>query len=418
MKIFKKVRLLIISAIILNLILIVSISNTEKRNLGHFKAHMVNYGKLIMKTLEGGNRIFMMNMGFSRHNLELLADELAKNESVKNLIIFDEQGKILFSIKNVDNLQLKTLENGVLETENELILRNKIIFDPARRRFGMMGRFDEFPREKIVFNAFLIMDLTNYNNIKREIFLNIFFIIATEVLLIFIALYLFKIFKSYINTQEKLKKIEKEAELGKFANVLAHEIKNPLSSMKGLVEFSAKKVGDDKIKDYLSKSLEEIERLNKIVNDFLSFGRPVVLDKKVVDIKSIFLKAMEILRYDISNKNINVEIEGETFSQSVDSEKILQVVINLLLNALTASPANEKIKIILDNTKKSFKIINKIVNKDFDENKLFEPFYSTRAKGSGLGLSICRKIIELHDGEIIIESTNPFVVSVNLGKSA
>jgi two-component system sensor histidine kinase HydH len=262
------------------------------------------------------------------------------------------------------------------------------------------------------------MDLTNYNNIKREIFLNIFFIIATEVLLIFIALYLFKIFKSYINTQEKLKKIEKEAELGKFANVLAHEIKNPLSSMKGLVEFSAKKVGDDKIKDYLSKSLEEIERLNKIVNDFLSFGRPVVLDKKVVDIKSIFLKAMEILRYDISNKNINVEIEGETFSQSVDSEKILQVVINLLLNALTASPANEKIKIILDNTKKSFKIINKIVNKDFDDNKLFEPFYSTRAKGSGLGLSICRKIIELHDGEIIIESTNPFVVSVNLGKSA
>jgi len=418
MKIFKKVRLLIISAIILNLILIVSIFNTEKRNLGHFKAHMVNYGKLIMKTLEGGNRIFMMNMGFSRHNLELLAEELAKNESVKNLIISDEQGKIIFSIKDVDNLQLKTLENGVFETENELILRNKIIFDPARRRFGMMGRFDEFPGEKIVFNAFLIMDLTNYNNIKREIFLNIFFIIATEVLLIFIALYLFKIFKSYINTQEKLKKIEKEAELGKFANVLAHEIKNPLSSMKGLVEFSAKKVEDDKIKDYLSKSLEEIERLNKIVNDFLSFGRPAVLDKKVVDIKSIFLKAMEILRYDISNKNINLEIEGETFFQSVDSEKILQVVINLLLNALTASPTNEKIKIILDNTKKSFKIINKIVNKDFDENKLFEPFYSTRAKGSGLGLSICRKIIELHDGEIIIESTNPFIVSVNLGKSA
>ncbi|MBZ4671841.1 MAG: integral rane sensor signal transduction histidine kinase [Deferribacteraceae bacterium] len=412
MNIFKQVRLLLFAAIFLNLILIFSYVSSANRNLQHFKAHLHEYANFIMKTLEGGNRVFMMQMGYSRNNFRLLANELAKNENVKNLIVTDSQNEIIFSLSTPDDYQQNLLEKNIFETKNELVFKRVIKFNPSRWRMGMMSP-PELSASNISLTAYLIMDLSGYNKIKREIYFNIFFTVLSEVLLILIAVFLFKIFKSYIKTQEDLKRAEKEAELGKFANILAHEIKNPLSSMKGLVEYTVKKESDEKLKDYLSRSLTEIDRLNKIVNDFLDFGRHIRLSTKLLDIGHLINRAVDILKYDLNDKTLTIEVLGESFQINGDEDKIFQVLINLFLNAISASPVGDKIIARLDANIKKITIINNVVNMDFDKNKIFEPFYTTKAKGSGLGLAISKKIIELHGGKVEVENIYPFTISVN-----
>lgn len=411
MKTFKKIKLLLFAAIILNFILIFSYIVGANKNLNHFKAHLKTYADFIMKTLEGGNRIFMMQMGFSRNNFTLLANELAKNDNIKNLIVIDKRNELIFSLTNVDDYQKMLLEKNNFETKNELIFKRVITFDSSRMGFGMMRHFEQ-PTSNSLFTVYLIMDLSNYNKIKREIFFNISFTVLSEVLLILIAIYLFKIFKSYIKAQDDLKRAEKEAEIGKFANILAHEIKNPLSSMKGLVEYTLKKEGDEKLKDYLSRSLTEIDRLNKIVNDFLDFGRDIRLSNKLLDIRVLINRAVDMLRYDLNDKGLTVKVLGESFDTYGDEDKIFQVLINLILNAISASPFKDKIIIKIDAHIKKVTILNNVEKVDFDKNKIFEPFYTTKAKGSGLGLTISKKIVELHGGLLNVENTNPFTISI------
>jgi len=352
----------------------------------------------------------MMHMGFSRNNFQLLANELAKNENIKNLIVTDNENNLIFSLSNVDDYQKNLLEKDIFETKNDIIFKKSIKFEPSRMRRMMHPK--ELPSSDISWNVYLIMDLSNYNKIKREIYFNIFFTVLSEILLILIAVFLFKIFKSYIRTQEDLKRAEKEAEIGKFSNILAHEIKNPLSSMKGLVEYTLKKESDEKLKDYLSRSLTEIDRLNKIVNDFLDFGRDIRLSTKLLDLRQIINRAVDILKYDLNDKGLTVEVSGESFHIYGDEDKIFQVLINLFLNAISALPAGDKIVIRLDANIKKIIIINNVENTDFDKNRCFEPFYTTKAKGSGLGLAISKKIVELHGGLIYIENTNPFTISI------
>jgi len=411
MNTFKKIKLLIFAAIILNFILIFSYIVGANKNLQHFKTHLNEYANFIMKTLEGGNRIFMMQMGFSRNNFQLLANELAKNENVKNLIVTDNENQLIFSLSNVDDYQRNLLEKDIFETKNEIIFKKIIKFEPSRMRMRMMPR-SEIPSSDTSWNVYLIIDLSNYNKIKRETYFNIFFTVLSEILLILIAVFLFKIFKSYIRAQEDLKRAEKEAEVGKFSNILAHEIKNPLSSMKGLVEYTLKKESDEKLKDYLSRSLTEIDRLNKIVNDFLDFGRDIRLSTKLLDLRQIINRAVDILKYDLNDKGLTVEVSGESFHIYGDEDKIFQVLINLFLNAISASPVGDNIDIRLDANIKKITIINNVENTDFDKNRFFEPFYTTKAKGSGLGLAISKKIVELHGGLIYIENTNPFTISI------
>jgi two-component system sensor histidine kinase HydH len=270
--------------------------------------------------------------------------------------------------------------------------------------------------EEQKFNAYVIMDLSSYNSIKKNITVNILFIIVSEIILLIITISLFKIFKNYLKTQENLKKAEKDAELGKFANILAHEIKNPLSSIKGLIEYSINKEESSKLKEYLGRSLQEIERLNKIVNDFLHFGRDIVLNNSNFDVKELIFEALKVLKYDIEEKNLTAEVDGKSFEINGDRDKIFQVIINLMINAIHASPTGEKITVKIDSIERSVTFVNNVHENHIDIDKIFEPFYTTKAKGSGLGLSIAKKIVELHNGKIVVKRAKPFEIAVIFGK--
>jgi two-component system sensor histidine kinase HydH len=299
MKIFNQLKFLLIIAIVLNLLILALNINNSKNNLRHFKKHLVDYSNFILKTFESGNRLLIMQRReILGATFRSFVEEISKNENVKNLIIFnDENLDTIFSLKEPTKYELYLIKEKKFETKSELIVHREIT--TGHRMGGRMRMHMMEGEEEQKFNAYVIMDLSNYNSVKKNITVNILFIIVSEIILLIITISLFKIFKNYLKTQENLKKAEKDAELGKFANILAHEIKNPLSSIKGLIEYSANREESSKLKEYLGRSLQEIERLNKIVNDFLHFGRDIVLNNSNFDVKELIFEALKVLKYYI-----------------------------------------------------------------------------------------------------------------------
>lgn len=412
---FHKIKAIIAVVIFLNLIIMGMFYFITKQNLIHYKAHLVEFGSFALNTLERGNRVIMMNMGFSRNNLQRLAEKISKNENVKNLVIFDENKKPIFSINPLGEKSSLPEIFTVKTTNSEIIISKPIEFNTFANMMGQ-GRFrhneEDNSRETIKIYAQITMNLEKYTKMKQGAFLNLGFAVVSEILLLIAASYLWRLFSSYSKTQEKLKVMEKDAEVGRFASMLAHEIKNPLSSMKGLIEFVQKKQSDDSLKAYLTNSLEEIERLNKIVNDFLSFGREIVLNKTSESLKQLILNTSEIISHDLNSKSISIQIDGEDFYVNIDKDKMLQVFLNLFLNAVEASPEGEVVYVKFYPKTKSLKIENKVLNKQFDVEKIFNPFYTTKSRGSGLGLAVSKKIIELHEGKIGISHKDPFEVHI------
>jgi signal transduction histidine kinase len=162
---------------------------------------------------------------------------------------------------------------------------------------------------------------------------------------------------------------------------------------------------------------EEIIRISKIVNDLdkLSFydNNTITLDKQQFNIKTILLKIINNFDKELNNKNITINIQGEDIKIIADKDKITQVFINLISNAIKYTNNNGKIDICIDLNNKMARVVikdNGIGISREDLPYIFERFYRadksrTRSTGgSGIGLSIVKNIIDTHNGEIIIDS--------------
>ncbi|MEF3254957.1 MAG: hypothetical protein K6348_05260 [Deferribacterales bacterium] len=391
-----------------------------KRNIDQIKRDYISLGSFIIKTMENSPRFFA---GHNRQSLMLLADELAKQGSVKNIIILDDSGRKIYSFKDVSDDFFDDRSDSELNVKDEkdLIILKK---DIKLIRHGMMGRgffrkfFDKDDNDKpeeFKYKIILHLSKEPIKKIEKDALGNIFLLVVAEILLIIIYMIMLRLFSKYRIATEKLNRYEKDAELGKLANILAHEIKNPLSSMKGFSEYIYERLDSEELADYMDKILDEIDRLNTIVNDFLTYGREISLNKSRFSIKEVIDKSVSLLKYDIENKGVTVEIIGDDFYIEADKVKLTQVMLNLILNAVQGSPENRVIKIYLKD--KSLAIINDVKSDaNIDKNKLFIPFYTTKSKGSGLGLAISKKILESHNFSISIEGVSPFVVKIYFGE--
>lgn len=416
----KKFKFLIVVAIVINILIILFNLYSMKRNIDQIKRDYISLGSFIIKTMENSPRFFA---GHNRQSLMLLADELAKQGSVKNIIILDDSGRKIYSFKDVSDDFFDDRSDSELNVKDEkdLIILKK---DIKLIRYGMMGRgffqrfFDKEDNDKpkeFKYKIILHLSKEPIKKIEKDALGNIFLLVVAEILLIIIYMIILRLFSNYRIATEKLNRYEKDAELGKLANILAHEIKNPLSSMKGFSEYIYERLDSEELADYMDKILDEIERLNTIVNDFLTYGREINLNKSRFSIKEVIDKSVSLLKYDIKNKGVTVEIIGDDFYIEADKDKLTQVMLNLILNAVQGSPENRVIKIYLKD--KSLAIINDVKSDaNIDKNKLFIPFYTTKSKGSGLGLAISKKILESHNFSISIEGVSPFVVKIYFGE--
>jgi signal transduction histidine kinase len=222
-------------------------------------------------------------------------------------------------------------------------------------------------------------------------------------------------------TQDKLIQSEKLAALGKLTAGIAHEIRNPLTSIKVLIHSLAKKMTDAETKEKDIGVIEdEIERVNQIINRFLDFARPKEPEFSSVDINQALEQTINLVSGKVKEQNVLLKKELSSLPHiQADREQMKQVFLNLFLNALQAMPEGGRLRTKTTLKGQSIRIEIQDEGTGIPErikNKLFEPFFTTKEEGIGLGLSMVKRIIDDHKGSIKVRNSHPqgTVFTINL----
>jgi two-component system sensor histidine kinase HydH len=411
----KKLKIFLLLIILFNIAAGGLHIHSSLKTLSIYKKNLVDLGLYLLKSFEMGNRLKMIIRGDTSHNLEAFIQEFKNQSSIRNILIYNNNGKVITSAYTSNIPELKTNLNKltIVFNDNEFVIYEPLSMAMQGNK-GKMNKTNE-ANINIPFNEINIaISLNNegYKTLRTHFYNHLIVILIILILMIFAYFYILKLINMYKKSEYLRKISERDAELGKFSNILAHEIKNPLSSIDGLIKYSLNNIDSNSLKEYLIKSLDELSRINKLINDFLYFGREINFNKSYCNIKELINKTLSLLTYEIEQKKLTVEIKGDDFQIYADRDKLLQVLMNLLLNSIQASPIEEKILLELKKDK-NFIIINKLKDSiEIDSTKLFEPFYTTKAKGSGLGLSISKKLMELQGFSIKVTTTNPFIINL------
>ena len=215
--------------------------------------------------------------------------------------------------------------------------------------------------------------------------------------------------------EEKVRHSEKLAAIGELAAGVAHEIRNPLSSIKGFARFLAHSLSDrTREKEYAEIMIKEVDRINSVVNDLLTFARPLEPELASTDLFELIEHTVRLLETDARSHNIKIrsKINPDLNSFLLDANQITQALLNLMLNALQEVDDGGTVEVGAD-VDDSGSHLHIWVEDDGlgiphdKKKKIFDPFFTTREKGTGLGLAIVRKIVENHGGELQVESPLP-----------
>jgi signal transduction histidine kinase len=217
-----------------------------------------------------------------------------------------------------------------------------------------------------------------------------------------------------LQLERKMYENEKLSSLGRLSTSVAHEVKNPLSSIKAIVQVLSEDFKSEvKTQKSLSIIVEEIDRLAKVVNQLLEFAKPQRDNKTDIKIDDVINKVLVVLRHEanMSNIDIRLDVSDDLPVINADEESLKEVFFNIIHNAIQAMSAGGSLTISASNEQESDYI--KVIFKDTGtgiskENidKIFEPFYTTKQAGTGLGLAIVKKKLEETGGMVHVESTN------------
>lgn len=209
----------------------------------------------------------------------------------------------------------------------------------------------------------------------------------------------------------QIKVKEKLAAIGELSAGIAHEIRNPLNSIELFLGLLQRKLKDDESQiDLVRKVRNEIRKLNQIISDFLRFARPVPLNLASEDIRQVVMNSVFFTRAETDNRNITVDIKlpDEPMSAMIDSQHIQQVFTNIILNAAQAIDHNGLLKIIGNKGENGFWSVRFSDNgpgiPQEDLPRIFNPFFTTKDEGTGLGLAMVHKMVETHEGNIDVQS--------------
>ena len=222
--------------------------------------------------------------------------------------------------------------------------------------------------------------------------------------------------------QERLTRAERLAALGELSASLAHEIKNPLAGIAGAIGVMAEELpASDPRREIMLEILDQVQRLNKTVQDLLSFARPAQPTLMPCDVHQVLDRVLLLLAEDPSTKAIRITRVYKPGVPRViaDAKQLGQVFLNLLLNAVQAMPKGGQITLATHllgaNGDGGMLPADAAVEVCVTDNgpgippgqlsEVFTAFFTTKPRGTGLGLAICRRIIEDHAGTIQVEST-------------
>ncbi|MCA1785516.1 MAG: hypothetical protein LC657_05980, partial [Desulfobacteraceae bacterium] len=212
--------------------------------------------------------------------------------------------------------------------------------------------------------------------------------------------------------QQAVQRKEKLAAVGELAAGIAHEIRNPLSSVKGMATyFKARYAQDPEARDAAAVMVQETDRLNRVISELLEFARPSEINARPADINPVLDHSLRLVRQEAAEKNIDIRIaKGRNLPHAdIDSDRFIQCLLNLYLNAIQSMESSGILKVTSSRgTEENIVIQVQDSGPGIDRAdlaKIFDPYFTTKASGTGLGLAIVHKIVESHNGHITVKST-------------
>lgn len=210
--------------------------------------------------------------------------------------------------------------------------------------------------------------------------------------------------------QTQMSRAEHLATLGELATGLAHEIRNPLAGIAGVIEIVGRDLPVTSPARTVIKDVRlEIAQINRILTDLLQTARPHPPAVRPTDLNTTVEHAVMLARQQVLSKPIKIELEKDPNLPNVehDSDQMRQVVLNLLLNAVQAIDGAGTVRVVIASKKDQALVSVSDSGRGISPEHLpfiFRPFYTTKGNGTGLGLSLARRIVEDHRGRIEVES--------------
>ncbi len=208
--------------------------------------------------------------------------------------------------------------------------------------------------------------------------------------------------------QEK-NRMERLSHLGQMSAQVAHEIKNPLNAITGSAQYIKKNFQGAILNEFLAIIEQESERLNEIVTDFLNFSKPGRLEKSPSDLNALVKQTLRLVEKEAEEHKITLRFEpcAELRPFPLDPAKIKQALLNLLLNALEATEPEGSIQVKTELAGGTVRLLVRDSGQGIppeQRDQLFKPFYTTKTRGSGLGLAVADQNVRAHKGRIELDS--------------
>ncbi|KFK92183.1 MULTISPECIES: two-component system sensor histidine kinase ZraS [unclassified Serratia (in: enterobacteria)] len=404
---------------------------------------------VLIRAFESGTRTGMgmgMGMRWRQDQRQILLEEMAYQPGVLYIAMTDPSGRILahsdpmrvgsqlYSKQQMDALQATGVEQWHMTSfvdqqhNSQNTFEAYRFFKPLKRANGhgshMMNmhraaetdaKGSESDEQLLIFVAFdtQALDAAQAKDIRNtSILLTILLLLVLSSLLTLFWARRYQ--RSSRQLQDEIRRKEKLAAIGDLAAGLAHEIRNPLSSIKGFAKyFEGRSLPGSEEQELAKVMAKEVERLNRVISELLALVRPVDLHIQQVDINEVLEHSLHLIRQDAESKNITIRYcRNQALPLAeLDPDRLTQALLNLYLNAIQAigSDGLLEVSVVLvggEGLRISVTDSGKGIKPD-DLAKIFNPYFTTKAAGTGLGLTIVQKVIEEHQGSISVSNHAP-----------
>jgi two-component system, NtrC family, sensor histidine kinase HydH len=212
-----------------------------------------------------------------------------------------------------------------------------------------------------------------------------------------------------IAIEEQLRRADRLSALGELSAGMAHEIRNPLGAIKGTAEILREGVAqEDPKREFADILITEVDRLNRVLEDFLRFARPAPVEMGRFSLHQVVGDVLDLTRQQALRNKVEVKTDLDQDIQVPGlGEQIQQAVLNLVLNALQAMPEGGRLDVSTTNLDNEIQVQVRDSGPGIapeDRGRIFNPFVTTRTSGTGLGLAITQRIVQSHEGRILLQS--------------